>query len=256
MFFYNIERNGCIIENYSSLPIVPLWGSSLQQSTLAGMRSSIDSYDLIRSGFANDLTDCAQIYWILDNVGGMTDEDLAKFRERLLMRHIAAVDADAGVKVTPYTQEIPFAARAEYLDRIRAGIYEDFGGLDVHTIAAGATNDHIDAAYQPLDENADDYEYQIIECVQQILALQGITGEDATPVFKRNRISNVKEQVEVVMLEAPYLDNETILNKLPNITSDEVKKILAEKDAEDLDRFKGSKALEDEPPEGNAAAGV
>ena len=48
-------------ENYGSLPIVPLWGSELHQSTLVGMRNSIDSFDLIRSGFANDLTDCAQI---------------------------------------------------------------------------------------------------------------------------------------------------------------------------------------------------
>ena len=48
-------------ENYSALPIVPFWGSSLHQSTLVGMREAIDSYDLIRSGFANDLSDCAQI---------------------------------------------------------------------------------------------------------------------------------------------------------------------------------------------------
>ena len=54
-------------ENYGSLPIVPLWGSNLHQSTLVGMQRAIDSYDLIRSGFANDLTDCAQIYWILSN---------------------------------------------------------------------------------------------------------------------------------------------------------------------------------------------
>ena len=54
-------------ENYTSLPIVPLYGSKLKQSTLIGMREKIDSFDLIRSGFANDLTDCAEIYWILEN---------------------------------------------------------------------------------------------------------------------------------------------------------------------------------------------
>ena len=49
-------------ENYGgALPIVPLWGSRLHQSTLIGMREAIDSYDLIRSGFADDLSDCAQI---------------------------------------------------------------------------------------------------------------------------------------------------------------------------------------------------
>ena len=221
-------------ENYGSLPIVPLWGSKLRQSTLIGMRQKIDSFDLIRSGFANDLSDCAQIYWIVENCGGMSDGELQQFRDRMRINHIAVADTDNGGKITPYTQEIPYQARKTYLDDIRAGIYEDFGGLDVHTVAAGATNDHIDAAYQPMDEEADDFEYQIIECVQQILKLIGI--ED-TPIFKRNRISNQKEQVDMVIAEAPYLDDETILQKLPNISVDEIQDILARREAQAQERM-------------------
>jgi len=220
-------------ENYGSLPIVPLWGSKLKQSTLVGMQHSIDSFDLIRSGFANDLTDCAQIYWILENCGGMDDAELAKFRDRLKINHIAKADTENS-KVTPYTQDVPFSARKEYLDEIRSGIYEDFGGLDVHTVAAGATNDHIDAAYQPMDEEADDFEYQIIEFIQQILSLMGI--ED-TPIFKRNRISNQKEQTDMVLSAAEYLDDETVLSKLPFITVDEVADILLKKQQESEGRF-------------------
>lgn len=232
-------------ENYGALPIVPLWGSKLKQSTLVGMQKAIDSYDLIRSGFANDLTDCAQIYWILSNCSGMTDAELARFRDRLKIQHIAVADTEQS-GVTPYTQEIPYQARQAYLDGIRAGIYEDFGGLDVHTIAAGATNDHIDAAYQPLEENADDFEYQIIKFVQQILALIGV--ED-TPVFKRNRISNQMEQVQMVIAEAQYLDDETILQKLPNITVDEVAGILQRKGMENSARFNLSDMTEENESE-------
>lgn len=220
-------------DNYGALPIVPLWGSKLHQSTLVGMQRAIDSYDLIRSGFANDLTDCAQIYWILSNCSGMTESELAQFRDRLKIQHIAVVDTDNS-GVTPYTQEIPFQARQTYLDAIRTGIYEDFGGLDVHQVSANSTNDHLEAAYQPLDENADDFEYEIIKFVQQVLALMGV--ED-TPVFKRNRISNQMEQTQMVMMEAQYLDDETILQKLPNITVDEIAGILARKGLENTDRF-------------------
>lgn len=229
-------------ENYGVLPIVPLWGSQLKQSTLVGMREKIDSFDLIRSGFANDLSDCAQIYWILENCGGMSDAELARFRDRLKVTHIATVDTDNS-KATPYTQEIPYNARKEYLDEIRAGIYEDFGGLDVHTIAAGATNDHIDAAYQPMDEEADDYEYQIIEFIQQILSLMGI--ED-TPVFKRNRISNQKEQTDMILSAAEYLDSETILQKLPFVSVDEVQDILLKIQQEDEGRFEDEGFEEEE----------
>lgn len=220
-------------ENYSRLPIIPLWGSNLHQSTLVGMQRAIDSYDLIRSGFANDLTDCAQIYWIVSNCSAMTEPELAKFRDRLKIQHIAVADREES-DVTPYAQEIPYQARKEYLDHIRSGIYEDFGGLDVHAVAAGATNDHIDAAYQPLDENADDFEYQIIKFVQQILSLVGV--EDM-PQFKRNRISNQMEQAQMVMLASQYLDDETILQKLPFISVDEIQAILARKDLENHNRF-------------------
>ena len=220
--------------NYGSLPIVPLWGSDLHQSTLIGMRESIDSYDLIRSGFVNDLEDVSQVYWILENYGGMKDSDLQRFRNKIKRMHIAEVDTSAGGKITPYTQEIPHEAREKCLAGLRAGIYEDFGALDVHTVAAGATNDHIDAAYQPMDENADDFEFQVIEFVQQILKLIGI--ED-TPVFKRNRISNQSEQTQMVLLAADHLDTETILSKLPFISVDEIPKILARRDAESHDRL-------------------
>ena len=235
-------------ENYSALPIVPFWGSSLHQSTLVGMREAIDSYDLIRSGFANDLSDCAQIYWIVKNYGGMNDADLSRFRDRLKTLHVAVVDSDDESSITPYTQEIPYQARKQYLDDLRSGIYEDFGGLDVHAVAAGATNDHIDAAYQPLDEEADDFEYQVIECVQQILALIGI--ED-TPIFKRNRISNQREQTEMVLSAAQYLDETTILNKLPFISPDEVQQILVRKDIEDKERMTGGTGMGTEDPFAN-----
>ena len=200
-----------------------MWGSRLHQSTLVGMRQAIDSYDLIRSGFANDLTDCAQIYWLVSNAGGMGDKDLQKFLDRLKINHVALVDSDDGGNAQAYTQEIPYAARQAYLQSIRDGIYEDFGALDVHTVAAGATNDHIDAAYQPMDEEASDFEYQVSEFVQRLLALMGI--EDA-PVFKRTRISNQAEQVGMVVQEAQWLDHETVLRKLPNISPNEVAGIM------------------------------
>ena len=206
------------------------------------MQPGIDSFDLIRSGFANDLSDCAQVYWLLENCGGMSDAEIERFRDRLKFNHIVIADTDNS-KVTPYTQEIPYQARKEYLNHIREGIYEDFGGLDVHTIAAGATNDHIDAAYQPMDEQADDLEFQVIEFMDILLELIGI--ED-TPIFKRNRISNQKEQTDMVLSAADYLDDETILSKLPFVTVDEIYKILANRDTEDRDTFAEDDGMEED----------
>lgn len=233
-------------ENYPSFPVIRMYGSRLKQSTLIGMREAIDAYDLIKSGFANDLTDCAQVYWIVENYGGMTDEDLSQFLDRLKLNHIANADTQAGGKITPYTQEIPTNARTQCLAEIKAGIYEDFGALDVHTISAGSTNDHIDAAYQPLEENAADFEYWVGDAVTRLLSLQGV---DDSPIFHRIRISNQKEQVDMVVQEAAWLDEGTILRKLPNITPDEAAAIMLANEDEDMERMATTQEPNEEEPE-------
>ena len=62
-------------------------------------------------------------------------------------------------------------------------------------------------------------------------------GIDDKPVFKRARISNQKEQVDMVMSEAQYLDHETILRKLPNIAPSEVSAIMQRLEDEDQARM-------------------
>jgi hypothetical protein len=95
-----------------------------------------------------------------------------------------------------------------------------------------------------MDEEAAEFERHIREGIMDILALQGI--ED-TPVFTRTRISNTKEQVETVCLEAEWLDDETVLRKLPNITPDERAKILERKqrDYYQLERLWGDGEKQD-----------
>ena len=221
-------------ENYSALPIVPLYGNKQHQSTLVGMRAAIDSYDLIQSGFANDVTDCAQIYWLLGNALGMKDDEIQHFMDRLRFSHVAVADMDNS-SVTPYTQEPPYNAREAYLNRIANSIYRDFGAFNPEDVAAGeVTATQIRAAYQAQDEEADAFEYQIIECVQQILALQGLQG---TPQFSRNRVANQLEEVNMVVSEAQWLDDETILDLLPNVTPDMKQAILERKDVQDAQRL-------------------
>ena len=227
--------------NYSALPIVPLYGNEFHQSTLVGMRASIDAYDLIQSGFANDVEDCAQIYWLLGNAMGMDDNDIQHFMDRLRFSHAAAFDSDNST-VTPYTQEVPYNSREAFLARIEQSIYRDYGAFNPADVSAGnVTATQIRAAYQAQDEEADAFEYQIIECVQQILALQGLEG---IPQFSRNRIANQLEEVNMVVSEAEWLDDETILDLLPNITPDMKEAIMARKDVQDAQRLQSDDELE------------
>lgn len=214
--------------HFSELPIVPYYAKN-DCSTLEGMQSAIDSYDLIQSGFANDLQDCAQIYWLVGGSLGMDDAALKKFRERLLFQHIGVADLDNS-SVTPYTQQVPYEARVAYLKHIRNSIYEAFGALDVTNINTGdRTATEIEAAYQALEEEADALEARVTDFIRRLLKLLGI--EDV-PIYKRNRISNMLEQTQMVIMAAEHLSERAILEKLPWITVDEVDAILAEKSGE------------------------
>lgn len=208
-------------EGYGLLPIVPLWGNRNHQSTLVNLKGYIDNIDLIVNGFCDDLRECAQIYWLVSNYGGMDDTALKNFLQKLRYNHIASVDnaGNNGGDVQPYTQEVPTQAREALLQRLHNSMYEDFGGLDVHCVSASSTNDHLEAAYQPLDENARDFENQVTKFVRKILKIAGLT--DTKPQYTHVRISNTAEQVNMVLSEAEIIGSDLAIDLLPNLTPEQ-----------------------------------
>lgn len=221
-------------ENYTALPIVPLYANSEHQSEIVGAKSNIDAYDLIKSGFANDLDDASMIYWTLENCGGMDDIDLVKFIERMKTVKAANLDDD-GARAEAHTMEVPYQSREVYLTRLRADLYRDFMALDVEQIAAGNTTaTQIQAAYEPLNNKVDRYEYQVTNFIQQILKLAGI---DDVPTYKRSRIVNQLEETQMIVMAGTLIDDETAVKKLPFLSTDEIDEILKRKADTDMMRF-------------------
>ena len=220
-------------ENYPNFPIVPFYANPERQSELVGIREQIDAYDLIKSGFANDL-DGHMLYWILENAGGMDDPDIARLIER--MKTLGAVISDEDAQVKMQQLDIPYESRIAYLDRLEEDLYKDFGALKVDIISSSATTaTQINAAYLPLDCKTDQYEYECIEFVRNILKLQGI--EDI-PQFKRNKIANQSEATTMILQASNYIDDETVLKHLPFLSPDEIETILKNKEKEEAERFK------------------
>lgn len=222
--------------NYPGFPIIPLWGNPHHQSELIGLRESIDCYDLIKSGFANDLDEATSVYWLITNAGGMNAADVADFIRQLKTLHGASVDGDSGVDVTAHTTQVPHEARKVYLEQLKADMYEDFQVVNVANLSAGAkTATEINAAYEPMNNKADQYEYCVLEFLEALFAIVGIDDE---PVFTRSRIVNQTEETQMVIMAAEYLDEETLLKKLPWLTQEEVKEITEKKDADEINRFR------------------
>lgn len=207
-------------KNYPTFPIIPLWGNPEHQSELVTIRSQIDAYDLIKSGFANDLDDASMIYWTITNAGGMDDVDLAQFLERMKVVKAAVVgdDASGNAKAEAHTLDVPYQSREAYLTRLEADMYKDAMALDTTQIAAGqVTATQIEAAYEPLNEKCDDFEYCINEFIDGILAVLGI--ED-TVTFTRSKMSNKNEEIQAILSGAEYLSQEYITEKLLTILGD------------------------------------
>lgn len=219
-------------DNYSALPIIPLYGNDTHESELIGIRESIDCYDFIKSGFANQIDDLNGVFWVLQNTGGMDDVDLAKFVQRLKTVKAAAIDGDAGVTADAKTVDIPVDARRTMLELLRSDIYEDFQALDVRTLSAAAkTTQEIQAAYQSQDNKCADFEYYIIDFIQRLLDIIGI---DDNPTFTWNRVVNQQEQTQTLLMAAEYLSEDVIIKHLPFLTPEEAEEIIEQKQVDDM----------------------
>lgn len=203
-------------ENYPTFPIVPLWGNPHHQSEIVGLREQIDCYDLIKSGYANNVDEASIIYWTLQNAGGMDDIDLAQFVEK--MRKLHAATTDDGVSATPNTMDAPYASREALLSTLRADLYEDAMALDTKNIASGAiTATQIEAAYDPLNAKTDQYEYCVVEFLNGILKVAGIEDK---PTFTRSMIVNGQEELQMVLQSAQFLEQEYVVKKILNLLGD------------------------------------
>lgn len=221
-------------ENYPSFPIVPLYADRYRQSRLVGIRESIDCYDLIKSGFANDVDEASLLYWTLTNAGGMEYKDFVKFRENLRTTRFGQIPED--VNLQSHSIDPPYQARKEALSRLSEDLYRDGMALDVRGIPANATATEIRFRYEPLDKKTDEFEAQVTKCIAGVLALAGIKDE---PTYNRSRITNQYEETQMVMLAAAYLDDETVIKKLPFLTPDDAETVIGARNAAAFKRFNG-----------------
>lgn len=231
-------------QNYPGFPIIPMYGNRAKQSELVGQREAIDCYDLIKSGFANTVDEASIIYWTISNAGGMDEIDMARFKESMRRIGVGLVDDD-GAKAEAHTLTIPVEAREALLSRISDDLYRDFQMLDVTKLQGGQkTATEITAAYQPMDNKVDQFEYCVIDFLQALFKIVGIEDD---PSFTRSKVTNQLEQTQMVLLAANYLDDETILSKLPWLTQEEVAEIMKRKAAEDIERsFEPPETVNDE----------
>lgn len=234
-------------ENYPSFPVVPCWANELKQSELLPIKATIDCYDLINSGYANNIDDASLIYWTITNAGGMDDLDLVQFLDKMRKLHAAQTDGDQ--EVTPNTVDVPYEGREALLDRLEQQLYKDSMALNTYDLANGAvTATQIEAAYEPLNQKLDAYEAEISDFIDRLLTVAGVEDE---PTYDRSKLVNRSEEITTLVNSALYLDDEYITEKIMTMLGDKdkVKDALDRKAGIDRQRMTGGNAGETEPEE-------
>ena len=101
------------------------------------------------------------------------------------------------------------------------------------------------AAYENLNAKCDDFEYQVLDFINGILAVAGVDDE---ATFTRSQIVNTTEMVQVLTQAGAYLDEKYVTEKILTLLgdADRVDEVLSDMEQSNIDRFTGGEPVEEE----------
>ncbi len=218
-----MQREG----NWGRLPLIPLLANGEGRSELTpSIKAKIDAYDRILSDFADNLDRANDVYWVLNNFGGTTEDIAELLAEINRLKAVASIsDGSGGASAEPKTIEVPYQARQTALSILEKELYMDAMALDTEALTAGSlTNVAIRAASANLNLKCDRYEWQLNCFVQELLSLLGMETERIR--FQRQQIANDAETVETIYKMREDIDRATALRLNPLLQPEEVEALL------------------------------
>ena len=223
--------------NFSRLPIYPLYNVS-HQSEIIGTQEILTAIDMVNSQLVNNVSQGELVYWVLKNYGGMDDLDDANFIINILKSHIFHIEGN-DCEASPHQITVPFEANEAAAVRLKRLLYESMGAVDTETLRAGnLTATAINAAFHDMRLNSANMEYEVIEFIQGICRIAGLS-ENVALSFTYFETVNETEAIQNIIASAPFISDETATRKICEVLgiSDEFENIQKQKIAESLERF-------------------
>ena len=223
--------------NYPVLPVVPLYANPEKRSEFTmDIKSKIDLYDRILSDFGDNLDRANDVYWVLNNFGGTTDDVIEMVDQinkiKAVINQSNAVGG--GATAEPRTIEVPYAARAAALELLKKALYQDYMAMDMDEIRGGSlTNVAIQTATANMNLKADRYEWQFFDFVQNILILISAKEDSLEKIsFNRRNVSNDSETIANIYTMRDDVTLDWALKHNPMVNPDEVEEIVKAKEKE------------------------
>lgn len=221
--------------NYSMLPVFPLYANEERRSELTlSIKTKIDLYDRISSDFGDNLDMANDVYWVLNNFGGNSEEALQMMNQIHQIKAVINMSdgVSAGSTAEPHSFEVPYEARQVAMDILKKAIFDDYMALDMSSLTGGyLTNIAIKAAMTGMDLKADAFEWQCFEFVQNILRLVGENTEEIR--FKRRTLVNDAEVIQSIYTMREDIDRRTALRLNPMVNQDDIDRIIKAREIED-----------------------
>ena len=179
-------------------------------------KSMIKCYDITVSDFANNLIDIQDVFInIKDSYGSGMD-----YGETLeMLRNFKVGDGVDSVT----TFEVPYLARKELLNVMKADIYAALRGVDVGRISSGTlTNTAIRALYSDIDLWADLAEWHLGDWVrdiaQTVADYLAVELPQIKVTFTRRAIFDEVEKMNAVAAQKGIISDKTLLENHPLVT--------------------------------------
>lgn len=233
----HIEQDGLILErSYGRIPFYRLTNNRLEVSDLQPIKALIDDYDRIASTMSSVIENFDRPLWF---VYGANDEDLRKFKDRVVNGGVVGLRGGGDSKIDMHHFTVDVNARKEKLQLNKEAIYKFGMGFDSSQTGDGnVTNVVIRSRYAALDLKCNKIEPRLLAYLKWTLEIiqediRRKTGrtfdlEDVSFSFKRNVIFNETDSkrqdnieantkattVQTILMAQSVLDDESIIKML------------------------------------------
>ncbi len=237
---YMPEEYEDFTHDLGEVPFIEFKNNRNLVSDLKKYKDLIDVYDVVVSGYANDLEDIQQLIYVLENYGG---ENLSEFlsdlkRYKTIKTETTASGTKGGVSTLKI--DIPVEARNSILDILKKQIYESGQALQQDNENFGnASGVALKFFYRKLELKAGltQIEFEkglnhLIRVIMKFLKISDAEKRSITQTWTRNMISNDSENAQIAADSVNIISDETILKNHPWVENpeDELKKIQKQKE--------------------------
>lgn len=239
------ETPNRIEHGFDTIPFIPLFNNNVGTTDLSMVKDYIDAYDIVYSGFLNDVMDIQEVLFVLTAVGG---QDPEIFKENLRKYKVINLDhsysENNNAELDTLSIEIPIEARQTLLDETIKCIFVFGQGYDTNTEAFGNVSGvALEHQYTALRLKCNQLETGFrpgyAKLVRAICKFYGLENPKiVNQKWHETYVADYSDKVEQAVNLQGILSHESILEYLPMVdNASSEKKRFDEEESRNLDDY-------------------